>query len=610
MSGLESQLPVLLVAVPLAGAALVAAVGHWVPRILADLTAIGVAAATAVGAVWLVVGLGSGRVVCWLGGWDPQPAGKDGSARESVGIALVADRWSAALAVVAAVVVLAGLLFTWRYFEETSATYHGLMLAFLAAMSGFVLAGDLFDAFVWFELMGAAGYALAGMRVEEPRSVHAALEFGVVNTLGCSFSLVGITLLYARTGELNLALVGERLHDRPPDALVGLTFALLLVAALVKAAVVPFHFWTADAEAAAPTPVCAVLSGAMVATGVYAVARWWWTLYDGVLSAALAEHLLLGLGTATALLGAVLCVCQRHVKRLLAYSTISHVGVALLGVGLLGPAGLTAALAYLLGHACTKGPLFLGTGVLLNQYGTVDEHALFGRARGHWLTLSVFVLGGLGLAGLPGLGLWWGKASLEHTLTTEHLAWLVAVVTVSGALTSSAVLRAAARIFFGLGADPRERAEETATEEHEEQGEVTRGVAALMLAPAWLLLALGIGLAVVPDLHRAGETAGEVFTDHHGYAAAVLRGASGAVHAEHHALWTGSSLALAAVALALSLVLAAAWLWGPPALGRTRVVGALRASVDALHGLHRADLTEQVGWLVLGSAVLAVVLGR
>jgi len=606
VTGLPTQLPVLLVAVPLAGAALLAALGHWVPRMVADVTALVVATAAVGGAAWLTATVGAGRRVTWLGGWEPRSTA---SGRESVGIVLVADRWSAALALLAAVMVLAGLLFSWRYFEETSATYHALMLAFLAALSGFVLAGDLFDAFVWFELMGAAAYALAGMRVEEPRSVHAALEFGVVNTLGCSLSLIGITLLYARTGELNLALVGARLHGRPPDALVGLTFALLLVAALVKAAVVPFHFWTADAEAAAPTPVCAVLSGAMVATGVYAVARWWWVLYDGVLPAMLVKHLLLALGATTALLGALLCVGQRHVKRLLAYSTISHVGVAMLGVGLLGAPGLTAAFAYLLGHACTKGPLFLGTGVLLNQYGTVDEHALFGRARGHWLTLSVFLLGGLGLAGLPGLGLWWGKAALEHALVSEHLAWLVAVVIAAGVLTSGAVLRATVRIFLGLGADPRERTERSSSEHEEERGSMTHRIAALMLAPAWLLLTVGVGLAVVPMLHRAGEDAGAAFTGRQGYVAAVLGGRHSVTSGGHEALWTTSGLLLATLSLVLALGVAATGAWGSP-LAHRRGMWALHRAAAALRAPHRADLTEQVAWLVAGSALLAVVLGR
>ncbi|MEP9381645.1 complex I subunit 5 family protein [Nocardioides cheoyonin] len=606
MSGPAEQLPVLLVVVPLAGGALLAAFGHWLPRVVADAAAAVVAAACAGGAGWLAVAVGGGRAVQWLGGWTPTTGGAG-----PAGIALVADRTAAALVLAAAVLVLAGLVFSWRFLEEVSATYHALMLVFLAAMSGFAVAGDLFDAFVWFELMGAAAYALAGMRVEEPRSVHAALEFGVVNTLGGSLALVGIALLYARTGELNLALVGERLREQPADALVGLAFALLLVGALVKAAAVPFHFWTADAEATAPTPVCAVLSGAMVGMGVYAVARWWRVVFDGVLPHDLVEHLLLTLGAVTALLGAVMCVWQRHVKRLLAYSTISHVGVALLGVGLLDEHGTAAAIAYLLGHACTKGPLFLGSGVLLNQDGTVDEHALFGRGRGRWFTFSVFLVGGLGLAGLPGLGLWWGKEAVEHSLSTAGLPWLVAVVVAAGALTSGAVLRVTARVFLGLGVDPRQRREPRPEEEPEERAPVGYRIAALMVTPAWVLLGLGVVLATAPVLHRAGGTAAAVFADGKGYAEAVLHPESppAAVVAHEPPVWTMTSLALAALTVVLGLAVAAVALWGP-LLRAGRWPGRVRAVVRGLHELHRADLTEQVGWLLLGAGALAVVLAR
>ncbi|MEX0429313.1 complex I subunit 5 family protein [Nocardioides sp. DS6] len=618
--GLVEQLPVLLVVVPLGAGALVAALGHWAPRILADALAVLVAAVCTVGAGRLVVAVGGGRVVTWLGGWTPASSGSGPGGGQSVGIVLVADRTAAMLVVSAALLVLAGLLFSWRYLEETSATYHALMLVFLAALSGFALAGDLFDAFVWFELMGAAAYALAGMRVEEPRSVFAAVEFGVVNTLGASLTLAGITLLYARTGELALAYVGERLRSQPADALVGFAFVLLVVGALVKAAVVPFHFWTADAEAAAPTPVCAVLSGAMVAMGVYAVARWWRVAFDGVLPHPTAEHLLLVLGAVTALVGAVMCVYQRHIKRLLAYSTISHVGVALLGVGLLDEHGTAAAIAYLVGHACTKGPLFLGSGVLLNRYGTVDEHALFGQGRGRWFTFSVFALGGLGLAGLPVLGLWWGKATLEHALSVAGAPWAVAVVVVAGALTSGSVLRLTARVFLGLGADPRSRSsrdgdgseEPEEPEEPEEHGPIGPRAAALMVAPAWLLLAAGVGLALVPWVHRAGATAGAVFADRHGYVEAVQHPhrVLAPVVGHEETVWTGTGLGLAAVTLALACLVAAAALWAP----RVRALPwgragarAARSVVGGLHAVHRADLPEQVAWLLAGAAVLAVV---
>ena len=140
-------------------------------------------------------------------------------------------------------------------------------------MCGFALTGDLFNAFVFFELMGVVAYALTGYRVEEARAVQGALVFGVVNSLGAYTTLLGIGLLYARTGELGLAQIGSALDAHPggPDALVIAAFVLVVTGLLVKAAAVPFHFWLADAHAVAPTPVCMLLSGVMVELGVYGI---------------------------------------------------------------------------------------------------------------------------------------------------------------------------------------------------------------------------------------------------------------------------------------------------------------------------------------------------
>ncbi|MGO4428880.1 proton-conducting transporter membrane subunit, partial [Streptomyces sp. MCAF7] len=169
-------------------------------------------------------------------------------------------------------------------------------------------------------------YALTGYRVEEARAVQGGLVFGVVNSLGGYAMLSGIALLYARTGELGLAQIGRALDAHSaggPDALVIVAFVLVATGLLVKAAAVPFHFWLADAHAVAPTPVCMLLSGVMVELGVYGTARVYWTVFagSGGIPAPDAHRALLTLGVLTAVLGSVMCWQQRHLKRMLAYST-------------------------------------------------------------------------------------------------------------------------------------------------------------------------------------------------------------------------------------------------------------------------------------------------
>ncbi|WP_262402976.1 complex I subunit 5 family protein, partial [Actinomadura sp. CNU-125] len=378
----------------------------------------------------LALARAAGRTrVEWLGGWGPATG---------VGIPLVADPLAAALALTAALLTVAALVYSWRFFAEVQAIFHTLMLLLLAAMCGFVLAGDLFTQFVFFELMGVVALGLTGYRSEEPATVHGAVNFGLIVSLGAYLTLTGVALVYGRTGQLGLAAAGRALAGTPPgDAATIAAFALICTGYLVKAAAFPFHFWLADAHAVAPTPVCVLFSGVMVELGVYGVARVHTVVFEGLVP-------LRGvavLGAAGALLGAVMCVLQTQVKRLLAYSTISQSGLLLVGVAAASP-GAAAGTAYALaGHAAAKGALFLAAGVLLNRHGTLDEHDLRGRGRRMPVAGATFLLGGLALAGLPPGGPSAGHAVTEHAVRALGWWWYVPLSIAVSALTAGAVLR-------------------------------------------------------------------------------------------------------------------------------------------------------------------------
>ena len=237
-----SRLLPLVVAVPMLGAAVLAAGGRRLPRIASDTLGVLFAGLSAVLALTVVAGCAheGPYVVEWLGGWRP------GAGGQGVGIVLAGEPLSLGLAAFTSLLVVAALAYSWRYFEEPprrrTGTFPALILLFQAGMCGFCLTGDLFNSFVFFELMGVVAYALTGVRVEEPRPVQGALAFGIVNSLGGYAMLLGIGLLYARTGELGLAQIGRALDGQHPESTGQIIAWFEAVAAHWDAAPTPFEW--------------------------------------------------------------------------------------------------------------------------------------------------------------------------------------------------------------------------------------------------------------------------------------------------------------------------------------------------------------------------------
>jgi multicomponent Na+:H+ antiporter subunit D len=161
-----------------------------------------------------------GTIVYWFGGWTPHRG-------IALGISFTIDPLGAGMATLAAVLVTASFVFTWHYFDAVDGLFHALMLIFLGAMAGYCLTGDIFNLFVLFELMGGAAYALTGYKIEETGPLQDTLNFAITNTSGAFWILIGIALLYGRTGALNLAQIGQTLARGPADGLVIMAFVLI-----------------------------------------------------------------------------------------------------------------------------------------------------------------------------------------------------------------------------------------------------------------------------------------------------------------------------------------------------------------------------------------------
>ena len=434
------------VAVPLGAAALMAGFSRFLPRRARDLIAIAVALATTTLTLILMAASAGHPMIYWFSGWRP-------SGGMVIGIDYAVGPLGAGMASLAGVLASAALVYCWRYFDSARGRHHALILIFLAASVDFCLTGDLFNLFVAFELVAVTAFALTGYNAGHPAPLQGAINFAVTNSLGGMSVLMGVGFLYARTGSLNLAQIGQALAGRHADGLIVVAFALLTGGFLVKAAVVPFHFWLPDAYGSAPIPVCVLFAGVMSELGLFAVIRVWVTVFSGLAggSGPRMRAVLLGLGILTAVVGAVMALAQIHLKRMLAFLTMSHLGIYLIGVGLLTPLGLAGASLLVIGDGLAKSALFLGVGVVQHQRASVSETKLRGAGRGLAVTGVTIVLGALVLADLPPYVSSAGHALLVDAAEQAGLPWLEIVIALCVILSSGAVLRAAGRIWLGWG---------------------------------------------------------------------------------------------------------------------------------------------------------------
>jgi multicomponent Na+:H+ antiporter subunit D len=595
-------IPPLLVAIPLLTAAVTAGLDHVTPRPVQDAVVIAASAATTALAFVLLWHAESHEVVHWFGGWQPRHG-------VALGIDFAVGPLAAGMCAVIGLVVTLALVYSLTFMREAARLFDALMLVALGAMCGFAMSGDLFNLFVWLELMGAAAYALTGFQVERLGPVQGAVNFAITNSLGGYLFAIGIALVYARTGALNLAQIGDTLSHGPAGGLVIVAMTLLLCGFLIKGAVVPFHLWAADAYAVAPAPVCAVLGGVMTDIGLIGVARLYWTVFDAPFGHGHAVgDVLLWLGVVTAVLAGTMAFLQRHLKRMLAYSVVCHIGIMLAGIGLLDSSGLAGAEVMFLGHALLTAGLFFVAGILHSDHGLIDELHLRGLARGCWVPAAAWFAATVGLLGMPYVGIYLGHGLIDEGATGPGRPWVIALLWLGSALAGAALLRAGARIFLGWG-----EADDPLLGKAMEEDPLERDVARpLLVGVALTAVVLGVAISVVPGLGQRAEYAATRFQDRGGYVARVLRGRPFPAppslpvtirHTSPESVLYGG----AATVFAFALALVGLYRRRLPRMVSAAAGRLLAPPVQVLREFHSGVVGDYVAWITVGTAVLGGV---
>ena len=608
-----NNLTPLPVAVPLLGAAILSALRPWVSRRVMDTLAILCAGLHVVLCTMLLREATAHTLVYWFGNWIPRGS-------MVLGIGFVVDPLAAALALLAGVLFLLALVFSWRIPDAGDRHYHSLMLVFLAAMSGFVLTGDLFNLFVWFELMSTAAFALCGLNTAEPGPLQGTFNFAVTNTIAAFLGLTRIALLYSVTGALNMAQIGLLLTTSAGgprhDPLVLFAFTLLMCGFFIKAAIVPFHLWLPDAHAVAPTSVCVLFSGLMVELGLYAVAR----LHAVIFLQALGEHtvalrgILLAFATVTVLLGGVMCYAEHHLKRLLAFSTICHAGLMLAVLAVQGTVATAGFLTYLIGHAFVKASLFFSAGLVLQRLRSMSEQLLWRRRRVMRWTGVLWFLGGLGLAGVPPFGTWLGEAVADAAAKQAGVHGLALLFIFGETLTAAAVFRVGLHIFVGIGSTPLTDDAATVDELPEAAKEDRTVPAFRFLMPVFCLL-VASGLFVWPHYTPWITNAAVRFSNQPSYWHTVYTGqtiatpatplpAGGVVVAAEEGFSAGMHGVIATL-LALALALSSVYREKLPR--RLRLGSSLEGPLPVLRGVQSGHPGDYVLWLTVGVATVGLL---
>ncbi len=391
---MSEHLPVLLVVVPLLAAPLAALVRS--PR---------AAWVVAVGAAWwalyAAVGLleqvlDQGVVQYFLGGWAP-PLGIEYRVD-------VVNAWVILIvATIAAITTPYAMKSVERELEpDRVPLFYAAFILCMTGLLGIAVTGDVFNVFVFLEVSSLSAYALIAMG-QDRRALTSSYQYLIMGSVGATFIVIGIGLMYAMTGTLNMMDLADRLPGVMDTRTIPVAFAFLTVGFSLKLALFPLHLWLPNAYTFAPSAVTAFIASTATKVAVYMMLRFFFTVFGAAFAFDVMrlDLILLPLALVAIFSMSLVAIFQSNAKRLLAYSSVAQIGYMVLGISFASVAGLTAGIIHLFNHALMKAALFMALGAVFYRIGSTEIEAMRGLGRRMPWTMAAFVGGGLSLIGVP-----------------------------------------------------------------------------------------------------------------------------------------------------------------------------------------------------------------
>jgi multicomponent Na+:H+ antiporter subunit D len=428
------HLPILQVVLPLASAPLAVLLRDRLGAFVLVLAATWAAFTISV-LLWLQVGE-SGLISYELGSWPP-PWGIEYrvDALSSLVLMLVSG--------IAAVVLPYSRASIEREIrQDKHYLFYALFALCLSGLLGITITGDAFNLFVFLEISSLSSYAMIALG-RDRRSLVASYQYLIMGTIGATFIVIGVGLLYIKTGTLNLADLGVRLQAMTSHRPVLAALAFLTVGISLKLALFPLHQWLPNAYAYAPSAVSAFLAATATKVSVYALLRFYFSVFGetAIFQRLPMEDLMLVLALAAIFGASTVAIFQDNLKRLFAYSSVAQIGYIVLGISFDSVTGLTATIVHLVNHAVTKGGLFLLLGAVIAGMGGVTLARVHGIGRVMPLTSFGIVLCGLSLIGVPGTAGFVSKWYLILAALEKGQWWLVFLIVLSSLLAVAYVWR-------------------------------------------------------------------------------------------------------------------------------------------------------------------------